>query len=238
MVDNPSFEGAEMSGNSSVESLNRSGIAVLALCGVGLGLAEIILSAIMRSAGLPYRSVILAGLGMGIMALALAVYRRTTAILAVAALAALAKALAIPVFQMPFFCNANAYLAVLLNGAALAGLAAVGRGRMDRSRLLQSATGAGAALAGVGLFYLLGMYVQPCRPLLNVGAVGGWLVYLAAKGLPAALASALMLPAGYALGRRLREISPPAWTQQGSVGYPVSAAVLVSCWLLNGLLVA
>jgi hypothetical protein len=97
--------------------------------------------------------------------------------------------------------------------------------------------GAGAALAGVAAFYILGVYVEPCRPLLHVNAAGGLLAYLSAKGLPAAAASALLLPAGYALGRHLRESRLPEHGQQGLVGYPATAVVLLSCWLLNGLLI-
>lgn len=227
-----------MDPQQSSPTADRSGAAALLLCGALLGLAEIVVSFIMRNAGLPFRSAFLAGMGMGLMALALALYRRTAAVLGVAAVAALCKVLAVPVFQTPFFCNSNACIAVVLNGASLAAVAAFAARRMERSVILRAAAGTGAALAGVAAFYSLGVYVQPCRPLLNVTAAGGWLAYLSAKGLPAAVASGLLVPAGYALGVELRESRLPALGTRGTVGYPVAAAVLVSCWLLNGLLIS
>ena len=221
----------------SYPSEGRPRLATLAMAGVLLGLAEIVVSAIMRYAGLPYRSALLAGVGAGAMGLALAMEGRAVAALAVAAVAVLCKALAIPVFQMPFFCNANAYLAVMLNGAALTGVAALAGRRLEGSRIARVGAGAVAALGGVTAFYLLGVFVQPCRPLLHYDTAGGLLTYLAAKGLPAAAAAAVLMPAGWALGRRLRERVLPAWKSPGRLGYPVSAAILVACWLLNGLLV-
>jgi hypothetical protein len=226
-----------MASQESTPATDRPGFAVLILCGALLGLAEIVVSSTMRNAGLPFRSGVLAGLGMGLMALALALYRRPVAIFGVAAVAALCKVLAIPVFQSPFFCNSNACIAVLLNGAALTALAAIAGRRMEQSAVLRVAAGMGAALAGVTAFYCLGVYVQPCRPLLNINVTSGFLAYLASKGLPAALAAGLLLPAGYALGLRLRESRLPALGRQGLVGYPAAAAILVSCWLLNGLLI-
>ena len=215
----------------------RRGFTGLVLCGALLGLAEIVISSIMRNAGLPHRSAVLAGLGMGLMALALALYRRTAAVLGVASMAALCKALAIPVFQPPFFCNANACIAVLLNSAALAAVAAVAGRWMERIVVFRVAAGVVAAVAGVAAFYSLGVYVEPCRPLMQINAAGGILTYLASKGLPAAVASGVLLPAGYALGLRLRDSRLPVPGRHGLVGYPVTAAILVSCWLLNGLLI-
>ncbi len=226
-----------MGSQESNPSTDRPSLAVLALCGALLGLAEIVVSIIMRNAGLPYRSAVLSGLGMGLMALGLALYRRTYAILGVTAVAALCKVLAIPVFQPPFFCNSNACIAVLLNGAALSGIAAVAGRRMERSVILRGAAGVGAALLGVAAFYSLGVYVQPCRPLLSVNAAGGFLAYLSSKGLPAALASGLLLPVGYALGTRLRDMRLTVPGRSGLVGYPFATAILAACWLLNGLLV-
>jgi hypothetical protein len=226
-----------MGSQESNPAADRPGIAALILCGAILGLAEIVISSIMRNAGLPYRSAVLAGLGMGLMALALALYRRTYAILGVTAVAALCKMLAVPVFQPPFFCNSNACIAVVLNGAVLAAVAAVAARRLERSTVLRVAAGVGAGLAGAAAFYSLGVYVQPCRPLLSVNAAGGLLAYLSAKGLPAAVASGLLVPAGFVLGAGLRGSQLPALGGRGTVGYPVAAAVLVSCWLLNGLLI-
>ena len=227
-----------MASQESTPSAERPGYAALILCGAVLGLAEIVVSSIMRNAGLPYRSAILTGLGMGLMGLALAMYGRTAAVLGVTTVAALCKAVAIPVFQPPFFCNANACIAVLLNGAALSVLAAAAGRHLRRSAILRVAAGVGAALAGVAAFYCLGVYIQPCRPLLHINVTGSLATYMGAKGLSAAVASGLLLPVGYAAGLRLRESLLPVWRRPGLVGYPVTAAVLVSCWLLNGLLIA
>ncbi|MBU1747764.1 MAG: hypothetical protein KKA73_08740, partial [Chloroflexi bacterium] len=148
-------------------------IAVLVL-GSLWGLAEVVLSSALRTAGLPFRAGILTGIGVGLLAIAVGAFRRPAMLVLIPLIAILCKQLVVPILSVSVMCKANSCLAVMLEGLAVTGVVYLAGRRLDRSRLLQIASGATGALLAAGVFYFAGMQVAPCQYLLSFGGVTGF----------------------------------------------------------------
>jgi len=178
------------------------------------------------------------GLGIGIMAVALAVFRKPLMLIGIAFMAVAVRQLAVPIFHLPFMCKANSCLAVVLAGSALMGTAAVAGRRLSRGNVPRAAVGFSAGLlAGVG-FYFIGMRVAPCPYLLSFNHAGGLIAFTKAEGMIWAALGALFCPLGYRVGERLegkvfdlRMKSPAAY-------YVASGVGVAACWVLSGFAIA
>jgi hypothetical protein len=211
------------------------GIGILVL-GSLWGFAEVVVSGAIQAAGLPYRAAILTGIGMGLMAVGLAAYDRIWLPAAGAVVAVLCKFLVVPILHVPATCKANSSLAVTLEALALSAVVAF-VGRRMRSAKVQAASGVLAALTAAATFWLSGMRLAPCNYLLSFNRPGGLLAFLAAEGVPWAIACGLLVPVGYWLGERLRRTTL-AWTKRPSLYYFGSAAVAACCWAASALAIA
>ncbi|MGC9025852.1 MAG: hypothetical protein ACP5NB_13660, partial [Chloroflexia bacterium] len=159
----------------------RDTLLVILILGSLWGLIEVVLGGAMRAIGMPYASAILVGLGLGTMGLGLALVRRPAPLLGIPVVAVLCKQLVVPILGVSVLCKANSCLAVLLEGAALVGVAALlGRGRGELNRM---AVGALAGLVGAGAFWLVGRHVAPCAYLLSFDSPAGLVRFLAVEGL-------------------------------------------------------
>ena len=107
-----------MAGHSESLSWKFYFLDIVAL-GALLGLAEAALGGFIHKAGLPLRGPVLTGVGFAILALGLAVFKQARVIPGITVMGIFAKWLALPLLGLPLFCQANAHLAILLNGAFL-----------------------------------------------------------------------------------------------------------------------
>jgi hypothetical protein len=201
----------------------------IVVLGALLGLTEAVLGGGIRRAGLPLRGPALTGAGFAIMAVGLAVFKQARVIPGVAVMGIFSKWLALPLLGLPLFCQANAHLAILLNGAFLfAGTGvfrkAVGAGWKQRSGVaFAAAFGAGTA------FFALGRFWAPCRHLLSFRAGDGVSTYMLTRVLPAALLAGILFPLGYALGRRLEKRLLPLWLARRPLLLPLAAVFALAC---------
>jgi hypothetical protein len=202
------------------------------------GFSEVVLSAAIGAAGLPYRSAILAGVGMGLMAIAVAMVRKPLPLLGIAVVTMAVKQLVVPILQVSLSCKANSCLAVSLEAMALAGTVAVAGRRLDRSAVARVIAPASAALLSAGAFHYLGIRFAPCNYLLSFNRPGGLLAFYAAEGVPWAVASALLFPLGYRLGEWLRENAPALRTRQPLAYYTTHAALVLGSWLASAAVIA
>jgi len=201
------------------------------------GLSEVVLSSVIRAAGLPFRAGILTGIGVGLLAVAAGAFRRPILLALVPPITILCKQLVVPILHVSVLCQANSCLAVLLEGLTVAGVVYLAERRLERSRLAQAASGASAALAAAVAFYLLGMWVAPCNYLLSFNSPAGFVRFMLAEGLVWAAFSAAFLPAGYAVGARLRE-TVLAQTRKPWLYYATSAALVAGSWAASALTIA
>jgi len=202
------------------------------------GLVEVVLGGAMKSASIPYKGDLLTGLGIGIMAVAVALFRRSLPLLGIAVVAVALKQLAVPILHLPLMCKANSCLAVGLAGTALAGTSALAGRRLDRGILPRVATGASAALAGAVGFYFIGMQVAPCKYLLSFNHPGGFVAFLGAEGLIWTALGGLCFPAGYRLGLGLRSGLLDLPVRRPVIYYTASAAITALAWVAGGLAIA
>lgn len=209
----------------------RDSIIGLLVIGSIWGLAEIVVGGAMKAADIPHKGDILTAIGMGLMAMALAVYRKPSIALGIALVAASMKQLAIPILGLSFFCKANSCLAVALGGASLTFVASMRRSALEKSWLWRPAVGAtSASLASIG-FYFIGMRLAPCNYLLSFNRPGGLIAFIAAETMFWAGFSAIGFPIGYLVGSRISSSLDEIRVRRPQVYYGASMVIITFCWI-------
>lgn len=199
------------------------------LLGAFLGLVEAALGGAIRKAGLPLRGPLVTAVGFAIMALGLAVFKQARVLPGITIMGILAKWLAVPLLGLPIFCQANAHLAILFNGAFLFAGVSLFRKRIAGSRMQQSAIAGVSALGAGTAFFALARFWAPCRHLLSFRYAGGAATYMLTRIVPAALLAAVFFPLGYALGRRLEKRLLPLWLARKPLLVPLAGAFTLAC---------
>lgn len=213
-------------------------LMAIAVLGSLWGLSEVVLGGAIRAAGLPYRAGILTGVGIGIMGIAVGILRKPSMLAGVALVTILCRQLVVPILHVSVMCKANSCLAVMLEGLTLAGVISLAGRKLDRGYLAQIASGASAALLAAAAFYFIGMRVAPCRYLLSFNRPGGFAAFLAVEGLVWAVFSAILFPAGYWMGSRLRGTVLALRAREPLFYYTTFAALVVCCWVVNAFAIA
>jgi hypothetical protein len=226
-----------MTGKNETLSWKFYFLNIIAL-GALLGLVEAALGGTIRKAGLPLRGPLVTAAGFAIMAMGLAVFKQARIIPGITVMGVLAKWLAVPLLGLPIFCQANAHLAILFNGAFLFAGVSLFRKRITGSRVQQGAIAGVAALGGGAAFFALARFWAPCRHLLSFRYAGGIATYGLTRIVPAALLAAVFFPLGYALGRRLEKRLLPLWLAQKSLLLQLAGAFTATCLALTVLLTA
>jgi len=226
-----------MSGNSESLSWKFYFLNIIVL-GALLGLVEATLGGFIRKTGLPLRGPMVTGAGFAIMALGLAIFKQARVIPGITAMGIFSKWLAVPLLGLPLFCQANAHLAILLNGALLFAGVGMFKRRIASGWKQQGAVAGGAALGAGTAFFALGRFVAPCRHLLSFHYAGGAATYMLTRVVPAAILAAVFFPLGYALGRRLEKRLLPLWLARNPLLAPLAGACTLACLGLTVLLTA
>ena len=197
--------------------------------GALLGLVEAALGGAIRKAGLPLRGPLVTGAGFAIMALGLAVFKQARVIPGITVMGIFSKWLAVPLLGLPIFCQANAHLAILFNGAFLFAGVSLFRKRIAGSRMQQSAIAGVSALGAGAAFFALARFWAPCRHLLSFRYAGGAATYMLTRVVPAILLAAVFFPLGYALGRWLEKRLLPLWLARKPLLVPLAGAFTLAC---------
>ena len=225
--------------NGRADTARRSDIWLTVLVlGSLWGFTEVVLSGAISAAGLPYRSAILTGIGMGLMAVAVGAYKRPWMLVATALVAVLCKQLVVPILQVSVMCKANSCVAVMIEGLALAGTVGLVGRKMRQGNLARIATGSGTALLAAVAFLYIGVRVAPCNYLLNFVRPGGLAAFMTAEGIPWAIASGLLFPVGYWIGERLGATDLALGSAKRRTYYAASTAVIAVCWLTSAFAIA
>jgi hypothetical protein len=202
------------------------------------GALEVLLGGAMKAGGIPYKGDILTGLGMMLMGVAVAMYRKPFMLVGIAALAVGVRQLSVPILHLSTFCKANSCLAVLLGGAALAGAAALAGKHLRKGVLPRVGTGFSAGLAAGISFYFIGMRVAPCRYLLSFNHPGGLVAFMRAEGLIWAALCAVLFPVGYRVGESLRESVFDLRVTRPAFYYTASLVLVICCWTISAIAIA
>ncbi len=94
-------------------------LLVIAVLGSLWGLSEVVLSGAIRMTGIPFRAGILAGIGIGLIAVAVGAFMRMGIILLIPIIAVLCKQLVVPILGVSVMCKVNSCVAVMLEGFAV-----------------------------------------------------------------------------------------------------------------------
>lgn len=201
--------------------------------GAALGLLEMAVSWLWKTQQWKWRSAVLAGAGALVMALALGLFNRALVVFAVALAAVAGREFGLLALGQPPFCQANASLGLLLNGACLAGGVWLARGRLFSGRLRRAVVAGAAMLVSGGAFFLIGRTVRPCRDLLAFNYNGHLAAYLLQKAAPMALLAAVAFPLAYELGKALAGRLTPLWLNHRLRVSWVAGAVTLGFWLAS-----
>ena len=200
------------------------------------GMSEATIGGGLHAAGFPYRSGLLAGIGIGIMGAALVIYKRPAMLLGIGSVAVLVKLLAVPILGVPIMCKANSSIAVLLEALALTIVGIMLVRQMDKNVYRRMGCGALAATLGAISFFFIGMQVAPCNYLLGFkGNLGGFLV---SEGLVWAAFSAILLPAGYLVGVKLKRKTLPWLVRRMPLYYATSVSIIAFCWGISAVTIS
>jgi hypothetical protein len=210
-------------------TLRTIAVAVLVL-GSLWGVAEVVLNDTVRAAELPFRAGILTGFGMLTMGLLLGFGRRPLAILGVPLVAVLVKQMVVPILGASVLCKANSCIAVLFEAAVLAGVATVAMRGIGKRTIARAGAGAGAGLLSAVPFYFVGLAVAPCAYLMSFDRAGGFAAFMVQEGLVWAAFSAVLFPAGYAIGARIREPIRALESRRPLAYYGAAVGVAAFCW--------
>jgi len=195
------------------------------------GLSEAVIGDLIRTTGIPFRAGILTGIGIGILGAALGLYRMPAVLPLIALTTALSKQLVVPILGFSLLCKANSCAALLLLGFSVTGMTFLTGSHLKRSTFLRAATALSAVLIAAFAFYFIGMRLAPCAYLLSFAGAGGLQSFMFREGLVWALFAALLFPAGYRLGERMRDdivslrVQKPAWF------YATSGVLIAGSWL-------
>jgi hypothetical protein len=216
----------------------RDILIALVVLGSIWGFFEVVVGGGMKAADIPYRGDLLTGLGIGTMAVAVAVFRKPLMLIGIAAIAVAVRQTAIPILHLSTFCKANSCIAVMLGGTALAGSVAIARQKLQRGILPRALTGISAGLLASTGFYFIGMRAAPCRYLLSFNRPGGFVAFMIAEGLIWAALGGVFFPVGYHVGERVRDGIADFRLRRPIVYYTASALLVACCWVASTLAIA
>ncbi|PIV17991.1 MAG: hypothetical protein COZ15_01620 [Elusimicrobia bacterium CG_4_10_14_3_um_filter_49_12_50_7] len=199
-------------------------LAIIA-AGAVWGMSEVIFGGIIRHSSHHLKAGILTGMGLGIIGIFLANFRKPFAVVGIATIACLVKQLVVPILGVSFACKANSCLAVVLEASALAGAFAILKGRKN------FLTGASAGMGGAVLFYFIGMRVAPCPYLLSFNhKFASWIIR---EGFLWMGFSAVLYPAGILVGEKIKGKINTLLLLKPSLYYRIATAIIVSCFLVS-----
>ena len=179
-------------------------IAGALLLGAFWGFTEVFLKDVLSLGGKPFTAALMTGIGVAVMAFALAVYKRAGVIMMVAAATVAARMIIVPVLGCSAMCRANACVALLLLGGSMSAAMFLGRNKVNGRSASGGLLSGGAAMVSGGAFFFAGMAVAPCPYLLSFNQAGGFAAFFTAEVMYWAIFSALMFYPGYALGVKMR----------------------------------
>jgi len=223
----------------SNEDIKREDLLLLILIlGSIWGFSEVVVSGIISSVGIPYRAAILTGVGMCLMGIGVGLFRKPLLLPAIAFITILCKQMVVPILGVSVICKANSCLAVLIEGAMLGAVVAIGGKTIRRGAPHQLMTGFSAGFLSAIPFYFIGLKVAPCQYLLSFNHPGGLLSFLINEALMWGVFSGILFSLGFWVGGRLRITSLSFKTTKPAMYYGFSTMLVVFCWVVSGIFIS
>ena len=198
------------------------------------GLLEATLGGFLHLIIFPNKGAIMSGIGVGIMALALAVYRKPAMLPGIGVVAASFKLLDVWLFALPAASIhiVNPAMAIVFESLAFGLVAAFVMNRMAKSAFAGIGAGALVGIMSAVAWVYFAIYVMNAPAYARVVFTAGG--FITNQGVLQAAFSAVFLPLGYLVGEKLA-VRTPSVLQRRPVYYAVSASTVALCWGMSAL---
>jgi len=230
-----------MTENSEKVSEGRYGLVYLIIgilvFGSIWGFFEATLGGFLNMIIFPNKGAIMGGIGMAIMGIALAIFRKPSMLPGIGIVAASFKLLNVWFLFVPISAVyiINPAIAIILESLAFSLVVAFVMKRLAKNASVGIGVGVLAGLMAATGYVYFSLYVMhaPIFERMGVSSIGG---FIAKQGMVQAAFFGILLPAGYLLGKKLAamnlsmSISKPLY-------YASSAAIVCLCWGISAIAV-
>ena len=227
-----------MTTNIKSKQIDRQG-AIQILIGILVfgsvwGFLEATLGGFLHMIIFPNKGAIMGGIGVAIMASALAIYKKPGMLPGIGIIAALFKLLDVWLFALPIASIhiINPAMAIIFESLAFSLVATFMMNRIARNAFVGVGAGVLAGLISAIAWVYFAIYVMNAPAYARVVFTAGG--FITNQGVLQAAFSAILLPVGYLVGEKLAVKTPPVLARR-PVYYAVSASTVVFCWGISAL---
>ncbi|MCK4369340.1 MAG: hypothetical protein KAV68_06780 [Dehalococcoidales bacterium] len=198
------------------------------------GFLEATLGGFLHMIIFPNKGAIMGGIGVAIMASALAIYKKPSMLPGIGIVAALFKLLDIWLFALPIASIhiINPAMAIIFESLAFSLLAVFVMKKMAKNALVGVGAGALAGLVSATAWVYFAIYVMNAPAYARVVFTAGG--FIANQGVAQAAFFGIFVPLGYLAGVKLAAKTFPALTRR-SLYYATSAAIICFCWGISAI---
>ena len=193
------------------------------------GVLEATLGGFLHMIIFPNKGAIMGGIGVSLMASALAIYRKPSMLLGIGIVAAAFKLLDVWIFSLPVASIhiINPAMAIIFESLAFSLVAAFVMNRMAKNAFVSVGVGALVGLVSAIVWVYFAIYVMNAPLYARVVFTAG--EFIANQGVAQAAFFGVFLPLGYLVGEKLAARPFPMLARR-PLYYATSAAVICLCW--------
>ena len=193
------------------------------------GFLEATLGGFLHMIIFPNKGAIMSGIGVAIMASALAIYRKPAMLPGIGIVAASFKLLDVWLFSLPVASIhiVNPAMAIIFESFAFGLVAVFITNRLAKNAFIGVGAGVLVGLVSAIAWVYFAIYVMNAPLYARVVFTAG--EFIANQGVVQAAFSAILLPLGYLAGKKLAANTSPVLTRR-HIYYPVSASTVLLCW--------
>ena len=198
------------------------------------GVLEATLGGFLHLIIFPNKGAIMAGIGVAIMSLALAIYRKPSMLPGIGIVAASFKLLDVWLFFLPITSIhiINPAMAIIFESLAFSLVAVFVMKRIAKNAFIGVGAGVLAGLISAIAWVYFAIYVMNAPAYARVVFTAGG--YIANQGVAQAVFSGVFVPLGYLIGAKLAVKTSPALINRAFY-YATSAAIICFCWGISAI---
>ncbi|HEY91364.1 MAG TPA: hypothetical protein G4O07_05970 [Dehalococcoidia bacterium] len=193
------------------------------------GFMEATLGGFLHMIIFPNKGAIMSGIGVAVMASALAIYRKPVMLPGIGIVAASFKLLDVWLFSLPVASIhiVNPAMAIFFESLAFGLVALFLMNRLAKNAFIGIGAGALVGLVTATAWVYFAIYVMNAPLYARVVFTAG--EFIANQGVAQAAFSAVFLPLGFLAGIKLSAITHPA-LKRSPIYYAVTASTVLACW--------
>ena len=198
------------------------------------GFLEATLGGFLHMIIFPNKGAIMAGIGVVIMSLALAIYRKPGMLPGIGIIAASFKLLDVWLFALPVASIhiINPAMAIIFESLAFSLVTALLMNRIAKSTSVGIGAGVLAGLVSTTAWVYFAIYVMNAPAYARVVFTAGG--FIANQGIVQAAFFGILLPVGYLVGEKLAARTSPVLAHR-PLYYATSAAIVCLCWGISAI---